>query len=114
MVLMFLETYLELLLSSVLNVHTSDEWNALNGAERLSLTVAIAYLVVAPLCILYYASFYFSNREMFSIPEFRERFGVVLDGAKLEHDRVMEGTTFLLPKIFLSRRTLFTFSVIFD
>ena len=102
---LFLELYQDLALLSFLNLYTA-EWDSVYDSVRYSnnLSAVVFGIVLALPLIL--AIVMYRNRTLWNDPNFRNRFGALLDGTK----GTCSAATVLL--IFLLRRLTFVISVV--
>ena len=106
-----MEAYLELLLTSVLNVYTAD-WDEPDWQENFSIYLSIAILGLMALLLPFLAIFFMCNLSAFKYEDFSGSYGAVLDGTTYE-TRNRRKIAINYPAVFFLRCSVFVFSVIF-
>lgn len=108
----FLESFFDLILSSVLNLHMAN-WESDYASEKFSNGLSVLVLVLCSLVLLTCAIYYFAwNFSAFMYEDFNERHGAVLDGTRNESEE-RRIVAFEWMGWYLMRRVAFVFSVIY-
>ena len=76
---LFMETYLELTLGSIINIKTAD-WDSEYPAERYSNNLSVAIMIVTTLLLPLLVVFYVWNFTALNYDRFRSTYSAVLDG----------------------------------
>ena len=108
---LFMEAYLELLLTSVLNVYTAD-WDEADWQDNTSLYLSVAILGLMALLLPFLTMFFMCNLNAFKYDEFAGTYGAVLDGTTYE-TRNRRKVAITYPAVFILRRSIFVLSCIF-
>ena len=108
---LFMETFFDSFLASVLNVHTAD-WSSSSASVQYSNIASLVFLVITGITFIIVATMYVRNLDIMGFGDIRGKYGALLDDTSLVS---LERNYFLLlhPLIFFSRRIIFTISVIF-
>jgi len=108
---LLMETYLELILGSILNIRTAD-WDSDYPDERYSNYLSVVLLVISTVLLLLFVVFYVWNFSALNYDRFRSTYSAVLDGTNFESTNPRR-IILVYPVIFFARRLIFVLSVIY-
>ena len=79
---LFMETFFDTFLSSVLNVHTAD-WDSPSSSVQFSNIISLVLLVIKGVTFFLVTTLYVRNLEVLGFPDIRSRVGALLDDTSL-------------------------------
>lgn len=106
-----METFLELLLASLLNTHMAD-WGTDSPQEKFSNFASLSILCTLALLTLLLVLFFLVNYNMYRFEWSRESYGALIEGTR-HSDRTTRRHAMAWPAIFFLRRAVFIFSIIY-
>ena len=106
-----LEIYLDVGLSSTLNIHTM-RWLDNNPDLVVTNVFAIGSLVFIIVYPIWLVTFYFSKFKKWRDEDFQHKYGSVLDGTKYSDENSGKWLPMVQPIVFIVRRACFIFAVI--
>jgi len=106
-----METFLQVVLASVLNLRTAD-WDTPFPGVRYSTALTLISLILVGLVVPCLLALYCWNFKILAEDQFKSKYGAGLEGTKLAK-KVSPRSILLFPVSFFGRRILFAVSTVF-
>ena len=90
-----------------------DEWDSENMLIKYSNYLALSFLVLLGIALIVALIYFLCNTAKFKMDYFKKRYGALLDKANLDISEKSRWTLIFIPTVFVMRRALFVFSILY-